>query len=147
MQVTQSIGKLLDTTEGSLQRLLARAKTLQQLTFEARQCLPEGLSPHCLVANLRDNCLIVHTDTAARANLLRYHTPNIIKHLQQYHELRNLGRVAVKVRPPSLVPASTSTQRPYLSQANAALLRNVAGGMKDPHLKAAFLRLSRRANL
>ncbi|QBQ53411.1 DUF721 domain-containing protein [Nitrosococcus wardiae] len=146
MQVTQSIGKLLDTTEGNLQRLLARAKALQQLTVEVRQCLPKALSPHCLVANIRDHRLIIHTDTAARANLLRYYTPSIIKHLQQHQELRNLRKVTVKVRPPHLLTTSSQAQRPVLSPANGALLRNIASGMKDPHLKSAFLRLSRRTN-
>lgn len=146
MQVVQPIGKLLDTTEGNLQRLLARAKALQQLTSKIRQCLPETLSPHCLVANIRDHRLIVHTDTAARANLLRYYTPSIIKYLQQYPEFRNLRKVTIKVRPLYCLAPASQAQRPFLSPGNGTLLRNIASGMKDPHLKSAFLRLSRRAN-
>lgn len=145
MRVTPSINKVLKTTEGNLQRLLTRAKTLQRLTFEVRQCLPQALSSHCLVANIRDNRLIMHTDTPAQANLLRYYMPNIIKHLQQRQEFRNLRRVVVKVRPPTPLLPSSQKQRPALSHENAVLLRSIARGMKNSHLKSAFLRLSLRS--
>jgi hypothetical protein len=147
MQAAQPIGKLLDNAEGSFQHLLTRAKTLQQLTIEVRQRLPKILAPHCLVANIRNDHLILHTDTAARANLLRYYGPSIIKHLQQHQKLSNLHRTTIRVRiilP--LLPTPSQKQRPFLSQANAALLRNMASGVKDAHLKSAFLRLARRAD-
>jgi hypothetical protein len=146
MQAAQPIGKLLDNAEGNFQRLLARAKALQQLTLEVRQRLPKALASHCLVANIRNNYLILHTDTAARANLLRYYGPNIIKHLQQHQELRNLHRTAIRVQTLPFFPIASQEQRPFLSQANAALLRNIASRIEDTHLKSAFLRLARRAN-
>lgn len=147
MQKAQPIGKLLDNTEGRLQHLLARARVLQQLTHTARQYLPSQLAPHCYIANIRGNCLILHTDTAARASLLRYHLPVLIKHLQQHQDLRNLGRASIKVRPyPRQSSASPAGQRAKLSQANVSLLQQVAKGTHDPCLKAAFLRLAHRVN-
>lgn len=147
MQKAQPVGELLDNTEGRLQHLLARAKALQRLTHKARQYLPAQLAPHCLVANIRGNCLILHTDTAARASLLRYHLPTLIKCLQQHQGLRSLGRASIKVRPhPRQPPANPAGQRSKLSQGNASLLRQVASGTRDPYLKAAFLRLAHRAN-
>lgn len=147
MQRAQPIGELLDNTEGRLQHLLARAKALQQLTHKVHQYLPAQLAPHCSIANIRGNCLILHTDTAARASLLRYHLPALIKHLQQHQELRSLGRASIKVRPhPRQPSASPAGQRAKLSQANVSLLRQVAKGTSDPCLKAAFLRLAHRAN-
>lgn len=147
MQGAQPIDKLLDNTEGNLQHLLARAKALQQLTDEVRQYLPAHLAPHCSVANIRGNCLILHTDTAARASLLRYHLPALIKHLQQHQDLHSLGRASIKVRPqprqPLISPAGRCLK---LSQANASLLRHVANGVSDPGLKAAFLRLAQRVS-
>ncbi len=147
MQGAQPIGKLLDNAEGNLQRLLVQAKTLQQLTHEARQHLPGLLAPHCLIANIRGNCLILHTDTAARASLLRYHLPPLIKHLQHHQKLRNLNRASIKIRPrPHLQPPIRSQgQCLKLSSANASLLRCIASGINDPHLEAAFLRLARHA--
>ena len=147
MQAAQPISKLLDNAEGDFQRLLTRAKALQQLTFEVRQHLPKVLAPHCLVANIRNDHLILHTDTAARANLLRYYGPSIIKHLQQHQKLRNLHKTAIRVRILPFLPTASQKQRPSLSPANAALLRNIASGVKDAHLKSAFLRLARRADL
>ena len=146
MQAAQPIGKLLDNAEGNFQRLLTRAKALQQLTFEIRQHLPPALASHCLVANIRNNYLILHTDTAARANLLRYYGPNIIELLQQHQKLSNLHRVEIKIRILPSVPAPYKKQHLFLSQANADLLRNIANGVKDTHLKSAFLRLARRTN-
>src|SRR5699024_3830214 len=144
MQAAQPIGKLLDNAEGNFQRLLTRAKALQQLTFEIRQHLPPAPASHCLVANIRNNYLILHTDTAARANLLRYYGPNIIELLQQHQKLSNLHRVEIKIRILSSVTAPYKKQHLFLSQANADLLRNIANGVKDTHLKSAFLRLARR---
>jgi hypothetical protein len=146
MQAAQPIGTLLDNAEGSFQRLLTRAKILQQLTLEVRQHLPKSLAPHCLVANIRNDHLILHTDTAARANLLRYYGPSIVKHLQQHQKLSNLHKTAIRVRVLPILPTPSQKQRPFLSQANAALLRNMASGVKDAHLKSAFLRLANRAD-
>lgn len=145
MQGTQPIDKLLAGVEGNLQRLLAQAKTLQQLTHESRQYLPGSLAPHCLVANIRGNCLILHTDTAARASLLRYHLPTLLKHLRRHQALRNLARASIKIRPQHPVPTRPAVGRLKLSPANASLLRHMADGVDDPHLRAAFLRLARHA--
>jgi hypothetical protein len=144
MRGTQPIGKLLGNSEGNLQHLLAQAKVLQQLTETSRQCLPAILAPYCLVANIRGNRLVLHTDTAARATILRYHAPVLIRHLQRHHGLSNLCRATIKVRPLPPAPITPLGQRPYLTAATAALLRNIASRLEDPHLKAAFLRLARR---
>jgi hypothetical protein len=119
MQVTQSIGQLLGTIEGKLQHLLAQASFLQQLNETSYQCLPTSLAAHCLVANIRGNRLILHTDSAAHATLLRYHVPLLIEHLQRHHGLPNLCKATIKIR-------------------------MIASRAEDPHLKAAFLRLARR---
>lgn len=147
MQGAQPIGKLFDNAEGNLQRLLVQAKTLQHLTHEARQYLPTLLAPYCLIANIRGNCLILHTDTAARASLLRYHLPSLIKRLQHHQKLRNLNRASIKVRPHFQPPIRHQGQRLKLSSVNASLLQHIASGIDDPYLEAAFLRLARHASL
>jgi hypothetical protein len=144
MQVTQSIGQLLGTIEGKLQHLLAQASFLQQLNETSYQCLPTNLAAHCLVANIRGNRLILHTDSAAHATLLRYHVPLLIEHLQRHHGLPNLCKATIKVRPLPSSPSTAPKQSTYLTPATAALLRMIASRAEDPQLKAAFLRLARR---
>ncbi|WP_096527697.1 DciA family protein [Candidatus Nitrosoglobus terrae] len=145
MQAIQLI--LLNNTKNNFRCLITRAKFLQQLTIEVCHQLPDILAPYCLVANIRNNqLLILHTNTTARASLLRYHGPNIIKHLQKHPELSNLHKATIHVRSLPFLSDLPQQQRTLISQKNAALLRNVASGFKDASLQSAFLRLARRAN-
>ena len=144
MQVTPSVGQLLGKVERNLQHLLAQASFLQQLNETSCQCLPKNLASHCLIANIRGNRLILHTDTSAHATLLRYHVPFLIKHLQRHHGLPSLCKATIKIRPLPAGSCALPRRRTYLTPATAALLRMLASRTADPRLKAAFLRLARR---
>ncbi|THK43436.1 DUF721 domain-containing protein [Methylophaga sp. SB9B] len=63
--------------------------------------LPSQFSGHCQLANLNDNKIIIHTESAAIASLLRFHSATICKTLSNQLAV-NIDRVEVKVKPGNL---------------------------------------------
>jgi hypothetical protein len=98
----ETIGQLMMHSP-VLQRLVQRSKSLQLINRKAQNLLPQPLSQHCYVANLRDvdNTVVIHVDTSIWATQLRFFVPDFIGLWQQDSFLQRLpiDRVETKVRP------------------------------------------------
>ena len=64
-----------------LHQLSQRSKKLEQLNYLLKQALPSQFSAHCRLANINNSTLIIHTDNASYASLIRFQSPVIIKTL------------------------------------------------------------------
>ena len=138
-----SIGRLLAGTTHA--RLLAAAQHLQQLTHAVVESLPEALNQHCVAASIQDRTLVLVTDSAAWSLRLRYHAPDIFRHLERRHGLK-LRTVRVKIHPLQIPRIQHHhPRRLALSRQNSELIRQTAAGLRDPALKSALLRLSRHS--
>jgi|SRR5690554_2057481 len=125
-------------------RLAARARQLDKLNTILQENLPLQFANHCHLANISGDRLIVHTDKAAFASLLRFQAPQLCKTLSE-HLPEPVTRLEVKVRP------LDSIQRPvhagaylHLSTKTAALLQSTAAEIEDGPLKAALKKLASR---
>ena len=137
-----SIGRLL--AGKTCARLLATAQHLQQLTHAVAESLPEPLNQHCVAAGIQDQTLILVTDSAAWSLRLRYHAPDIFRHLERRHGLK-LRTVRVKIHPLQISRIQRRPRRLVLSKQNGELMRQTAASLRDPALKSALLRLSRHS--
>jgi hypothetical protein len=84
-----------------LRGLQQHAQQLQHLQKILQMELPTPLNQHCYLANLREQTLIIHTDSALWAMRLRYLSPELIV---KWHQDTSLGlsfieKIEVKVRP------------------------------------------------
>jgi len=142
----EAIGQLMMHSP-VLQQLMQRSKSLQLINRKAQNLLPQLLSQHCYVADLRnaDNTVVIHVDASIWATQLRFFVPDFIGLWQQDSFLQRLpiDRVETKVRPflPKIITSSTSDY-PKMSMQTAEILRQTAHILEQPHLKASLLKLA-----
>jgi hypothetical protein len=81
-----------------LASLVERARFLKQLNRSIQAMLPQTLSKHVQVANLRGDCLVMLADSPIWATRLRYQRQAVLDGLWQAHSIR-CRLLEVKVQP------------------------------------------------
>lgn len=142
MPKPRTINTLLEGADSVLQRAIQRASQLNQLNRAVKSLLPVELADHCRVANLRDNCLIIHVDANVWATRLRYQTPELLKALHEQLKLNQARKIEIKVTPS--FPSSVKTnRRATLSSDAAATITASAKHITHPALRTALERLAK----
>ncbi len=137
-----SIDDLLNSDNKGLNYLVAKVQQHQRLQAALDASIPAPLTEHCKVANLRNGCLVIQTDSPAWLTKLRYSSPDILQALRRIDGLQGLRRLEFYIEPPQQVKAPIKIQRKLLSHNNANLLNSIANGIKDEALKATLKRLT-----
>jgi len=81
-----------------LQQMSKRAQKLTQLNSILQEILPPQFAGHCQLANMKDQKIVIHTENAAIASLLRFHSATICKTFSS-QLAEKIVRVDVKVKP------------------------------------------------
>lgn len=89
--------------QGPLKVLLNKARHIALLNNLLIQNLPDALHPYYTVANLRDNTLIIHTDTATHATLLRYQLPQLKQAFERNSMKLTIHDISIAIRPKRLI--------------------------------------------
>ena len=101
MSKTVSINQVLSKSTGGFAQVLERAKQLRKLTSQLRNMVDAPLNQHIHVANIRDNILIIGTDSAVWHTRIKYLAPAILTQMQQLKGLESLQSVEFRVQPTS----------------------------------------------
>ncbi|HAD30999.1 MAG TPA: hypothetical protein DCE77_05395 [Methylophaga sp.] len=128
-----------------LQQISKRAQKLTQLNSILQEILPSQFAGHCQLANMKDNKIIIHTENAAIASLLRFHSATICKTFSSELSTQ-IERVEVKVKPQHPTEKSAKSNMIDMSNNNAALIAQTAAGLDDGQLKTALHKLAKRGN-
>ncbi len=123
--------------------LSARAQQLNKLNIILQKSLPLQFSQHCRLANITAEKVIIHTDKASYASLLRFQAPMICKTLSA-HLPEPVSKLDVKVRPLETISRSTGQAAMPVSTKTAALLESTAADIEDGPLKTALNKLAKR---
>jgi len=140
---SKPVAKILSRRNSALNSLLERAQYLQQLTQALRDSLDGHLAAHVTVANLREQTIVITTDTPAWLTQLRYQAPTILDLLKTLPGLQKLQKVQFKIQPVSFSLSTLPSRRANLSTSSAHFLKSAAFATEDPELAEAFYRLSR----
>ncbi len=126
-------------------KLTQRAQFLEQLNLIFQHILPTEFSAHCQLANIENETVIIHTDNAAYASLIRFQAPNLCKTLSKELET-NIKAISVKVKP-SYRPHQNkqSSHTLSLSKSSASMIKQTADDIEDGPLKLALEKLAKRA--
>lgn len=89
--------------QGPLRTILDKARHIALLDKFLIKNLPDALHSYYTVANLRENTLIIHTDTATHATLLRYQLPQLMQAFQKNPTGLAIHDIAVAIRPRRLL--------------------------------------------
>ena len=126
-----------------LQQITKRAQKLAQLNSILQEIFPSQFAGHCQLANMKDNKIIIHTENAAIASLLRFHSATICKTFSSELSTQ-IERVEVKVKPQHPTEKSAKSNMIDMSNNNAALIAQTAAGLDDGQLKTALHKLAKR---
>jgi hypothetical protein len=126
----------------SLQRLLNKTCELDSLNNTLRTYLPSELVDQVWVANFRQGCLILATQSAAWGTHLRYLLPQLRDALRQDGVLPNLTEIKYIVSPPTASIDQRASRTPTLSLASREQIASAAQSLPT-ELRQALLRLTR----
>ena len=124
--------------------ILERARRLQRLEQAVLRLLPENLSAHCTVQNLKNEILVLATSSPAWAARLRFVAPDLIKQLECQLAL-TIRTIQVRIEPETLDIQPVKRQQPKLSLASGILLAQTANSINHPALQEALYRLAAKA--
>lgn len=126
-----------------LYKITQRAQKLNHLNFILQQVMPPQFSAHCVLANINNQTIIIHTDNANYASLLRFQAATLCKAVSE-HASQNVTKLEVRVKP-SFQAIQPSNPNPFLLPSNAAnSLSQTADNLDDGPLKTALLKLAKR---
>lgn len=123
--------------------LSARAGQLDKLNIILQKSLPLQFINHCQLANISADKVVIITDKASYASMLRFQAPQICQALSA-HLPEPVSRLEVKVRPLSTISRPPASNTLQVSTKTAALLNSTAAEIEDGPLKAALHKLARR---
>lgn len=128
-----------------LHKLSQRARFLAELNHILQQTLPTQFSAHCRLANISDETLIIHTDNASYASLIRFQAPVLCKTLST--ELNVIiKKIEVKVRPFYIPLQNGHSSAISLPRTAAISLQQTALSIDNEPLKTALEKLAKRCN-
>ncbi len=128
-----------------LHQLSQRAKLLEQLNHTLQQALPAPFAAHCRLANIDNATLIIHTDNASYASLIRFQAPVLCKTLSTKLAM-TVDKIEVKVRPHYSPLQNTILNTISLPKSAATSLQQVAQTIDNDSLKTALEKLLKRAS-
>jgi len=103
MSKTITIGQVLNNSSGGFAQVLERAKELRKLTGHLRNLVDEPLVDHIHVSNIRDNTLIIGTDSAVWHTRIKYLADSLLQQMKQIEGLENLKSVEFRIQPTSSI--------------------------------------------
>jgi len=142
-----SVANLLQKDSTGLSKLTIKLKQLTQWNDWLKDALPledKDLAKHCQIVGIDRTSLIVIADTAHWVTRFRFFIPNLLKVLQNYPDLKNIGSICCKVRPAhhrqmnNKKPKSTVV----LSKKNAQVLMEDAAQIKDEKLRKVMEKIA-----
>lgn len=124
--------------------IINKIEYLKQLNSLLQKYLPIDMAQHAMVANKRQNVLIIALDSAAWATKFRFIIPELLKKFSQSAELKGIQTIEWYIQ--HLTFSQNKLQRSIvLSCENAKLLQETAESIPSPILQKALQRLASRA--
>ncbi len=124
-------------------KLMKKALELKHLTHAVKVSLPVDCHAHFEIAGIRDNQLIILTDSPVWQTRLRLYSQTILEALHQHTGIK-LNRVKLRLTPEKRIVKEKPAVFRHLSQQNAELIAQTANCISDPDLQAALLHLSQK---
>lgn len=126
-----------------LHKLTQHVQLIEQLNHTMHQVLPLQFSAHCHLANIKDQTLVIHTDNASFASLIRFQVPTLCKTFSEQLEL-TIEHIDVKVRPSLLKPSQQQPSPAELPKTAATTLKQAADSIDNAQLSSALEKLASR---
>ncbi|MDH5484007.1 MAG: DUF721 domain-containing protein [Gammaproteobacteria bacterium] len=123
------------------QKIQQQALLLEKLTRLIHAALPANCKSHTQVAGIRENQLILVTDSPVWAAKLRLYTQNILQVMEEHGQL-SINRIQIKQAQPKRIPEPVPVKTRHLQKASANMIKKTADGIDDPALQEALYKLA-----
>jgi len=124
-------------------KISKKALELQRLNLAVKASLPRDCKEHMEIAAIRNNQLVVITDSPVWQTRLRMYSQSMLEALHQYAGIK-LTRVYIKSTPKQRVIEPPLPVYRTLSNENAELIKQTARCISDSRLQTALLSLSNK---
>ncbi|VAW70330.1 hypothetical protein MNBD_GAMMA10-1119 [hydrothermal vent metagenome] len=125
------------------QHIKKKALELKQLNHAIKVSLPHDCHNHVEVAGIRDNQLIILTDSPVWRTRLRMMSQSMLEALHQHTGIK-LNRVKLKLLPQQRIVAEPPPLQRTLSQHSSDIITQTANCITDPDLQQALLKLAQK---
>lgn len=126
------------------QHILHKAIKLKGLQQAICAYLPTDCHSHFQVSGLRNNALVIITDSPVWQTRLRMYSQSMLEALEQHSNIK-LHQVKIRLSPPKRQPETPPPTPRILSSNSASIIEQTARCISDENLQNALLRLSRKA--
>ena len=140
----KSVQSLLQNRDPGFGKLLAHARVLSRLDQILTSILDPALSPHCQVADYRNQCLTLVCSNATFATRLRMITQQLLESFREEGEF-GIDRMEIRIAPVNRPQPEVRKQR-TLSSAAVEALGRFASDSGDADIQAIFERIKARRN-
>ena len=120
-----------------------KALELKRLNHAVKISLPLDCHDHLEIADIRDNQLIILTDSPVWQTRLRMYSQTILEALHQHAGIK-LNRVTLRLSPQKRLVKEKPPIFRTLSDQNSILIQQTANCINDTDLQAALLKLARK---
>ncbi len=127
------------------QHILAKTRFLRQLQKLVTSCLPLDCHEHIQVTGIRENQLIILTDSPVWQTRLRLYSPTMIDAINQQDSLPMVNRVKIRLSPLQREIEKPAPEPRNLSDNSARIIAQTASAIDDTGLQAALYKLSQRS--
>ena len=135
---------LMQNSGSGFGQLLAHARVLDHLDQILTSILDPALSPHCQVADFRNQCLTLVCSNATFATRLRMITQQLLESFREEDEF-GIQRLEIRIAPVNRPQPEVRKQRTLSSAAIQALGR-FASDSGDADIQAIFDKIKARRN-
>ncbi len=147
MNSPRQLYKFLSQKKGNVADLVTQAKINQKLSKSLNNLLDPALIDHVSLANIRQQTLVLITDSAAWASRARYFSPQLLQKLHNNsHIFGDIRKIEIQVRPAAQNRAARTPLARHISDSAAECLSATADTIENAELKAALNRLAGRRN-
>lgn len=126
--------------------LQKKASELTRLDQIVTSALPSGCQGHVNVAGVRDNQLILITNSPVWASKLRLYRQNIIQMLAEHGDIKISSVLIRQSNTDKIQTKSRVTKLRHLDEPSARLINQTADSISDPALKQALYHLAKNTN-
>ena len=124
-------------------RLGQHAQLIERLNHTLHQTLPLKFSSHCIIANINGKTLVLHTDNASFASLIRFQVPSLCKTFSSDLDIA-INHIEIKVRPKVGVATPKKKSPAPLPKTASIVLKETAVHIDNEALRASMEKLAKR---
>jgi len=140
----KSVQSLMQNRDTGLGKLLTHARVLNHLDQKLTAILDPTLSPHCQVAEYRNNCLTLVCSNATFATRIRMISQQLLETFRE-EGISEIERVETRIAPVNRPQPEVQKQR-SLSSAAVQALGRFASDSGDADIRAIFEKINARRN-